>query len=149
MLRPLFEEVAEEMARAAEPFSRWFRPKPPSDIAQALLDLMADDGGWTRGILALNHERAGVRIACNGFTVVVTAGAARMKLEGRDRRQVESAYGKLKQRMARRRQALAAHDMREALQLPAAPEALPAPAETMETVEARVRRLREAMAVAA
>jgi len=149
VLRELFQEVAEEMARAAEPFARLFRRKPPSDIAQALLALMADDGGWTRGILALNHERADVRIACNGFTVVVTAGPARMPLEGRDRHVVETAYRKLKKRMAERRKALAAHGVRQALQLPSPYEALPAPAETLEVVEARVRRLREAMEVAA
>lgn len=144
-----FPDMADRLERAAERVVRLFRPKPPSDIAQALLALMADEGGWTRGILALNHERAGVRIGCNGFFVVVTAGQARMRLEGRDRQVVEAAYRKLKRRMALRRQAEAAQGMREALQLQTPPEALPAPAETLELVEARVRRLRAAMAAAA
>lgn len=146
MLRQQLQEVADQLERSADHAVRLFRPKPPSDIAQALLDLMRDEREWTRGFLAVNHERAGVRIACNGFAVVVTAGRARLTLEGRDRDVVESAYRKLKRRLADRRKAEAADQMRQALQVKIQPPALPPPAaEPLEVLEARVRRLREAM----
>ena len=137
--------------------TRWwwpFKRKPLGDVAQTVIELLQDESAWTPGMLCLRHDQADVTVWCTGFFTTVSAGGASMRLQGRDEGAVERAYGKAKKRIVERRKTLEADKVRDALALPRqaqpAPLPLPAPSsETLEAVEARVRKLREALAVGA
>ena len=130
-----------------------FRRRPLGDIAQAVLELMEDEAQWRVGFLALHHASA-VVVRNTGFFVSVSAGDAGLRLEGRDQRAVDKAYTRLKRRLNDRNRALRADKLRAAMFLPRthpSPQALPSSAvpsdESLEAVERRVRRLREAIAL--
>ena len=130
-----------------------FRRKPLGDVAQCVIELLQDESAWTPGMLCLRHDQADVTVWCTGFFTTVSAGGASMRLEGRDEGAVERAYGKAKKRIVERRKTVQAHRVRDALALPRTTEpapVLPSPEpDNVEAVEARVRRLREALAVGA
>ena len=128
-----------------------FRRKPLGEIAQCVVDLLADETGWRPRLLALHNERADVTVRAAGFFTLVTAGEASIRLEGRDERAVVKAYEACKKRLKARRKGEEELRMRRALSLPAgtvipAETAEPPSLESLELVEARVRRLRQAMA---
>ena len=128
-----------------------FRRRPLGDIAQCVVDLMADEGQWRAGLLSVQHLNSDLCVRNTGLYVSVTSGHASVRLEGRDRAAVERDYVRLRKRIKQRARALQEAALRRALVLPEAP--LPAPAvvlnvpdEPIEVVEQRVRRLREALA---
>ena len=122
----------------------WKR-KPPGDIAQAVIGLMEDASRWKPGLLCVRHTQSDL-VVRNDWCTAVVIGEARMRFEGRDQRAVDKAYRKLKKRLAEGRQQDAAQRVRDALALPADPsEPAPVFTESIEAVEARVRRLREAV----
>ena len=144
--------MSEAPARAA---GFWpFRRKPLGPVAQCIVELLEDEAAWRPRLLAMHHQRGDVVVRCSGFHTSVTAGAASVRLEGRDRRAVERAYAAAKRRLAERQQAERERRVHQALGLPSEPaEAPPALGaietdETIEAVEARVRRLRQALAQA-
>ncbi len=97
------------------------------------------------------YDGFGLTVRCAGFFTSVTAGQASVRLEGRDERAVEKAYERCKKRIKARIKAEQERRVREALSLPAGTVVLPQPAdppspESLELVEARVRRLRQAIA---
>ena len=131
----------------------WLRPKPPSDIAQAVIALMDDPAQW-RGehVFSLRHT-SDLVIWNTGFFIRAELGGAGYRFDQRDQRAVNKAWIKLKKAMAQHRQSEAAARLRDALALPPPPPARPQaalePAESLEAVEARVRKLREAFLHAA
>ena len=127
-----------------------FRRKPPGDIAQAVIALMGDPARWRPGFLCVRHTETDLVVHNLGFFITACVGEVSYRFEGRDHWVVDRAYEKLKKRIAQHRQAEAAGRMREALKLPAdAAPALSQPEESLEQVEERVRRLREAVLRAA
>ena len=121
-----------------------FRRKPLGAVAQCIVELLEDEAAWRPGLLAMHHQRGGVVVRCTGLYTSVAAGAASVRLEGRDRRAVDRAYTAAKRRLAKRVQAEREQRVQEALGLPTQPNEAPPP-ETIEAVEARVRRLRQAI----
>jgi hypothetical protein len=116
-----------------------------------VVDLLEDETSWRPRLLALHNDRAGVTVRAAGFFTSVTAGDASIRLEGRDGRAVEKAYEACKKRLKARRKGVEELRVRQALSLPAgtlvpAPEPEPPSPESLELVEARVRRLRQAIA---
>ena len=142
-----------------EPPPPWwwpFRRKPLGDVAACVIDLLQDESAWEPGMLCLRHRQADVTVWCTGFFTTVSAGGASMRLEGRDEGAVERAYGRAKKRIVERRKRVQADRVREALPLPAPSGPEPGPPadadaepDSLEAVEARVRKLREALAVGA
>ena len=125
-----------------------FRRKPLGAVAQCIVELLEDDAAWRPGLLALHHQRADVVVRCTGFFTTVAAGDASVRLEGRDWRAVDRAYAAAKRRLTRRLKAEREQRVQQALGLPTQPNeapAFPPPPETIEAVEARVRRLRQAL----
>ena len=127
-----------------------FRRRPLGDIAQCVIDLMADEAQWRAGLLSVQHLASDLCVRNTGFYVSVSSGHASVRLEGRDAGAVERAYGQLRRRIKQRARALQEAALRRALVLPQQP-AVPAavlnvPEESIELVEQRVRRLREALA---
>jgi hypothetical protein len=115
-------------------------------VAQSIVELLEDEAAWTPRLLALHHQRGDVVVRCTGFFTSVAAGSASVRLEGRDRRAVERAYTAAKRRLSRRLQADREQRVQEALGLPTQPNEAAPSTETIEAVEARVRRLRQALA---
>lgn len=123
-----------------------WRRKPPGDIAQAVIELMEDTALWRAGLCQVKHARSDLVVSHTGFFIAASVGAASYRFEGRDYRAVDKAWRRLKKRMARLKQAEAAERLRRAMALPGSPEpVLTLPPETLEQVEARVRRLRAAV----
>jgi hypothetical protein len=131
----------------------WFRRKPPSDIAQALMGMMDDPSRWTVEPKALRHKDTDL-VICVDWELAETGqwpffavvGGHAFPLKGRDADAVWKAYRRLRPRAVKHAEAVAAQRVREQLMLPADSAApLPPPTETLEAVEARVRRLREAV----
>jgi hypothetical protein len=120
------------------------RKRSLGDIAQHVVGLMEDPSRWRAGFLCVSHTEAPITIRNTGFSVSVAVSGARFAFEGRDARAVDKAYGRLKKGMERLKRDAAAQKVREALTLPLAAETA-APLESIEAVEARVRRLREAV----
>jgi hypothetical protein len=114
-----------------------------------VLELLEDEAGWRATWIGLRHRRASLGLRCWGWSVTVKAGRAAVRLEGRDGRVVGRACAALRRRLAERRRVEQANRVRDALALPPDPAAGPAEPESIAAVEARVRRLRRAMAAAA
>jgi hypothetical protein len=119
------------------------RKKPLGDIAQHVVGLMEDPTRWRSGFLCAQHTEAPIAIRNTGFSVSVVVSGASHRFEGRDARAVEKAYARLKKALLKLKQEQSAQRVREALALPLGQET--APLESIEAVEARVRRLREAV----
>jgi len=128
--------------------SLWpFRRRPLGDIAQGVLELMADESQWRSGLLALHHQSADLTVRNTGLFLSVAVGEASLRLEGRDRYAVDRAYRRLKRRLTAHGHELRAERLRQAMALRREePALLPSPGEeSIEAVEARVRSLRDAI----
>ena len=127
-----------------------FRRRPLGDIAQCVIDLMQDETQWRAHLLSVQHLASDLCVRNPGFFIAVASGGTSLKLEGRDARAVERAYGQLRRRIKERAREQQEARLRAALPLPPTPSlpprALPASEESIELVEQRVRRLREALA---
>ena len=119
-----------------------FRRKPLGPVAQCIVELLDDEAAWRPGLLAMH--RGDIVVRCTGLFTSVAVGEAGVRLEGRDRRAVDRAYRAARRLLNQRLQAEREQRVQQALGLPTQPNEAPPP-ETIEAVEARVRRLRQAI----
>lgn len=129
----------------------WLRPKPPSDLAQAVIDLMADPTRWTVEPKAVRHAETDLVVrydwdlsARNEWPVAVVMGEHAYPFrEDRDFGPLTHAFKRLRRDAAKHAEEVAGQQIRAKLTLPALQTTFAA--ESVDVVEARVQRLRAAM----